>query len=149
MTLLEMINEDVIKVPLESNTKHDVFRELIEILHKAGKVKNTESVFDAVINRDNQMSTALENGIALPHAKTEEVNQLVLAIGVSPKGIDCDSHDGNLSHLFFLLLAPPDQSGPHIEALSEISRATKSNAFRRVLLSAQNAAEIVEFFCED
>ncbi|MDA3898985.1 MAG: PTS sugar transporter subunit IIA [Spirochaetes bacterium] len=149
MTLIELIREDVVKVPLKSKTKHDAFRELLEVLKNAGKISNSEVVFHAIIERDDQLSTAIENGIALPHAKTTEVDRLVLAVGISPAGIECSSHDGELSHIFFLLLAPPDQSGPHIEALSEISRATKSSAFRRLLLASQSADEIVELFCDE
>ena len=149
MTLIDLLTEEVVKVPMQASTKHDAFRELIEVLKKAGRIDDAEAVFRDVVARDDVMSTALENGIAIPHAKTKEVHQLVMALGVSDKGIDCSSLDGEPTKIFFLVLAPPDQSGPHIEALAEIARATKSNAFRRLLLSSQNAAEVVETFCDN
>jgi nitrogen PTS system EIIA component len=149
MTLIDLITEKVVKLPLKATTKIDVFRELIQILNDAGYLKDTEAVLNAVLEREDQMSTALENGIAIPHAKTTEVSHLVLAVGISPEGIDCDSHDEQFSHLFFMLLAPPDQCGPHIEALSEIAQATRSKAFRKLLLSSENAREVVELLCEN
>jgi len=149
MALIELITEEVVRVPLKSTTKHDVFRELLDLLHAAGRLNDPDSVFDELVSRDNIMSTALEKGIAIPHAKTTAVKTLVMALGISPKGINCDSLDGEPTKLFFLVLAPPDQSGPHIEALAEIARATRSNAFIRLLLSSQSSAEVVESFCEN
>lgn len=146
MAIINLITENIIKIPLESTTKPEAIRELVEVLKKAGKIEDTESVFNAVLTRENMGSTGLEKGIAVPHAKTNRVSSLVLAIGVAPKGIDFDSLDGEPSNLFFLLLAPPSQSGPHIEALSEIARLTRSESFCRILINAKSPKEIVDAF---
>ncbi len=149
MALIDMINKDVIKVPLESSAKEGIFRELIDLLAEAGKIDNPEAIYDAVIAREDLMSTALENGIAIPHAKTNAVSRMTMAIGILPEGADCQALDGKPSHVFFLILAPPDQSGPHIEALSEIANATKSSSFRRLLISAVSPEEILELFRDE
>ena len=94
-------------------------------------------------------STGLEEGIAVPHAKTDAVKTLTIAIGISPEGVDFNSLDGKPSKLFFLMLAPPDQSGPHIEALAEIAKLSKSKAFINALINAKTPDEIVELFKED
>ncbi|MCQ2604114.1 MAG: PTS sugar transporter subunit IIA [Spirochaetia bacterium] len=146
MAVINLIEEDVIKIPLEAKSKPEVIRELVDLLKSAGKIEDADSVFNAVITRENMGSTGLENGIAVPHAKTNKVPSLVLAIGIAPEGVDFDSLDGEPSNLFFLLLAPPSQSGPHIEALSEIARLTRSSSFCKVLLNAKSAKEIVEAF---
>jgi nitrogen PTS system EIIA component len=146
MALIDLINEDVVKVPLESAVKEDVFRELIDLLHAAGKISDPEEIYDAIIAREQLFSTALENGIAIPHAKTKAVNTLTMALGISPDGIEAESQDGKPSHVFFLILAPPEQTGPHLEALSEIAGATKSGSFRRLLVTARSPEEIVELF---
>ena len=125
MAVVNLIEEDIIKIPLEAKTKPDVIKELVDVLKKAGKIEDAESVFRAVMLRENMGSTGLEKGIAVPHAKTHKVNNLVLAIGISPEGVDFDSLDGEPSKLFFLLIATPQQAGPHIEALSEIARLTR------------------------
>lgn len=146
MAVVNLIEEDIIKIPLEAKTKPDVIKELVDVLKKAGKIEDAESVFRAVMLRENMGSTRLEKGIAVPHAKTHKVNNLVLAIGVSPEGVDFDSLDGEPSKLFFLLIATPQQAGPHIEALSEIARLTRSSNFCKLLLNAKTPKEIVEIF---
>ncbi len=146
MAVVNLIEEDIIKIPLEAKTKPDVIKELVDVLKKAGKIEDAESVFRAVMLRENMGSTGLEKGIAVPHAKTHKVNNLVLAIGVSPEGIDFDSLDGEPSKLFFLLIATPQQAGPHIEALSEIARLTRSSNFCKLLLNAKTPKEIVDIF---
>jgi fructose-specific phosphotransferase system IIA component len=149
MALVDLIRPEVVKVPLVSATKSEVIRELAECLRDAGKISDVEAVYDALMKRESMGSTGLEQGIAVPHAKTQAVNTLTVALGISPKGIEFQAIDGNPSKLFFLLLAPPDQSGPHIEALADIARITKSQAFCRTLIGATSPAEVVELFSED
>lgn len=149
MALLELISEDIVKVPLAAGTKTEVIRELIATLKDSGKIEDTEAVYDAIMKRESQGSTGLEKGIAVPHSKCTEVKTLTMAIGISHTGIDFESLDGQPAQLFFLILAPPDQSGPHIQALSEIAKLSKSNVFLRLIKSAQTAGEVVELFTEE
>ncbi|UCF97047.1 MAG: PTS sugar transporter subunit IIA [Spirochaetaceae bacterium] len=149
MALVDLIRPEVVKVPLVSTTKPEVIRELVEVLRDSGKIADVEAVYDALMKRESLGSTGLEQGIAVPHAKTPSVNSLTIALGISPKGIDFQAIDGNPSKLFFLLLAPPDQSGPHIEALADIARITKSQAFCRTVIGATTPAEVVELFSEN
>jgi mannitol/fructose-specific phosphotransferase system IIA component (Ntr-type) len=122
---------------------------LAELLRDAGKIADVETVYDALMARESLGSTGLEQGIAVPHAKTTAVDALTVALGIAPKGVDFQAIDGNPSKLFFLLLAPPDQSGPHIEALADIARITKSQAFCRTVINATSPEEVVELFSED
>jgi fructose-specific phosphotransferase system IIA component len=146
MAIIDRMSEDVIKVPLQSTTKKEAIRELIRILYDAGKITDVGAVMEAIVKREEQGSTGLEKGIAVPHAKCSQVNDLTIAIGIAPKGIDFDSHDGHPSFLFFLILAPPDKSGPHIEALSEIARMARSESFCDMLVHAKNAKEVLNLF---
>ena len=149
MTLLDLVRPKIVKVPLRGETKDEVIREMIQILIDAGRISEFDPVYRAIWDREAMGSTGLENGIAVPHAKVAEVKDLELSIGVSPGGIDFQAMDGRPSQLFFLILAPPGQSGPHIELLSEIARMTRSEAFCRSLVDARDAAEVVELFRED
>ena len=144
MALIDMIVEKVIKTPLASKDKPDVLRELVQILKDAGEIDDFDTVLKAVQEREDRMSTGLEKGIAVPHAKTAAVSSLKLAIGIAPQGIDFDSMDKEPSKLFFLLLAPPGQSGPHVEALAEIAKLVHSTSFCKALINADNAQEVVE-----
>ena len=144
MALIDMVTERIVKIPLESKDKPDVLRELVRILKDAEEIDDFECVLNAVQEREDKQSTGLEKGIAVPHAKTTAVSSLKLAIGIAPQGIDFDSLDKEPSMLFFLLLAPPSQSGPHVEALAEIAKLACSKSFCKALIRSENAREVVE-----
>jgi fructose-specific phosphotransferase system IIA component len=148
MSLIDLISEDVIRVPLNSAGKNSVMEELLDVLVAAGSVTQKEKALDALLRRESQGSTGLESGIAVPHAKTDAVTTLTVAIGISVSGVEFQAADGGLSHIFFLMLAPPDQSGPHIEALSEIARLARSPAFLKALANATSAHEVLELLGE-
>jgi mannitol/fructose-specific phosphotransferase system IIA component (Ntr-type) len=149
MALADLITSDVVKVPLDSRAKPDVIRELLQVLHDVGKIGDVDTVYDAVMMREAKCSTGLEQGIAVPHAKTEAVDSLTVAMGVAPNGVDFDSFDGQPARVFFLMLAPPDQSGPHIEALAETARIASSPSFVKALVNAGSAHDVVRLFNED
>jgi PTS system nitrogen regulatory IIA component len=149
MAIIDLISEDIVKVPMVAVTKLAAIEELIDALVSAGKVRNKGKILEAVLKRENLGSTGLEKGIAVPHAKTGEVSALTLAIGISFKGVDFNAIDGKPSKVFFLMLAAPEQSGPHIEALAEIARLTRSDTFCRLLSSAASPKDVVELFKEE
>jgi nitrogen PTS system EIIA component len=144
MALIDLIVENIVKIPLESKDKPDVLRELVQILKDAEKIDDFDNVLNAVQEREDKMSTGLQDGIAVPHGKSAIVSSLQLAIGIAPEGIDFNALDEQPSKLFFLLVAPPDQAGPHVEALAEIAKLAQSKAFCRALVRAESAEEVVE-----
>ena len=144
MSLIDLIVEKIVKIPLESKDKPDVIRELVQILKDAGEIDDFDAVLKVIQEREFKGSTGLQDGIAVPHGKTDAVSTLKLAIGISPDGIDFDSLDGKPSNLLFLLVAPPGMSGPHVEALAEIAKIAQSKAFFKSLISAGNSQEVVE-----
>ncbi|MBN2048997.1 MAG: PTS sugar transporter subunit IIA [Spirochaetales bacterium] len=148
MPLIDLIDKNVIKTPLTSTMKYDVIMELLGILDKAGKLENLDKAAEAVFAREDLGSTGLEGGIAVPHAKTTTVKTLTIAIGIAPEGIDFNALDGKPSRLFFLMLAPPDQTGPHIEALSEIAKITQSKSFVEALQRAKTPEAVLDLFQE-
>jgi fructose-specific phosphotransferase system IIA component len=149
MALIDLIKEEIIKTPLESNDKPEVLRELVQILMDAGEVSDFDAVLKAVHEREDKLSTGLEDGVAIPHCKCSAVSTLKVAIGIAPQGIDFNAIDGKPSKIFFLMLASPNQAGPHVEALAEIAKLVRSKAFCRALVSAENTQEIVELFRGD
>ena len=85
MALIELVSENIVKIPLESTDKPDVLRELVQILKDAGEIDDYDSVLRAVQDREDKQSTGLEDGIAVPHCKTDSVKSLKLAIGIAPR----------------------------------------------------------------
>jgi len=147
--LIDLVTEKIVKIPLESKNKPDVLRELVQILKDAGEIEDYDGALKAVQERESKLSTGLEDGIAVPHCKTAAVSSLKLAIGISPEGIDFDSVDGKPSKLFFLLLAAPNLSGPHVEALAEIAKLAQSKAFCSALTQAANAKQVVDLMKDE
>jgi len=144
--LIDLLNEKTIAVPLTATDKNGVINELIIMLHKAGKITDIAKTLNAILSRESQGSTGLENGIAAPHAKTDVVSQLTVAIGISKNGIDFDSLDNKPSKLIFMILAPPDKSGPHVVLLAEIAKLTRSAAWCTMLSEAKTPKEVIELF---
>ena len=142
--MIDLVQEKIVRIPLVSQDKADVLRELVQILKDAGEIEDYDAVLRAICEREEKMSTGLESGIAVPHGKTEAVSTLKLALGIAPQGIDFASIDRQPSKLFFMLVAPPNQSGPHVEALAEIVKLVQSNAFCRAVTAAKDAHEVVE-----
>ncbi len=144
MSLIDLVQEKIVRIPLVSTDKPDVLRELVAILKDAGEIEDYDAVLRAICEREEKLSTGLESGIAVPHGKTEAVSTLKLALGIAPQGIDFASIDRQPSKLFFMLVAPPNQSGPHVEALAEIVKLVQSKAFCRAVTAAKDAHEVVE-----
>jgi fructose-specific phosphotransferase system IIA component len=149
MALIDLVVPEVIRVPLQSKNKPDVLRELVQVLRDAGRIQDFETVLQAVQDREYKQSTGLEEGIAVPHCKTSAVSSLQLALGIAPQGIDFDSLDGKPTTLFFLLVAASNQAGPHVQALADVARLSRSKALCRALIGAENAQQVVELLqCE-
>ncbi len=144
MALIDLVEEKIVKIPLVSQDKPDILRELVQILKDAGEIDDFDTVLKAVQDREDKQSTGLEQGIAVPHCKCSAVNSLKLAIGIAPEGIDFDSMDKQPTNLFFLLVASPELSGPHVEALAEIAKLARSKSFCKALVNAENSQEVVE-----
>ncbi len=149
MALIDLISSDVIRLPLVSRAKYEIIRELVDILRDAQKISDADAVYDAVIEREEKGSTGLEDGIAVPHAKSDAVDDLTLALGVAPAGVDFEALDGEPSHLIFLLVAPHDKSGPHIEALAEIAKITRSRAFCQSIINATSTNRVADLFSDE
>jgi fructose-specific phosphotransferase system IIA component len=149
MAFIDLIEPSVIRVPLQAETKSEVLRELVDLLAAAGKLKDPEKALSALLDREALGSTGLEDGIAVPHAKSDAEDKLSVAIGLAPQGIDFQALDGKASTIFFLLMAPLEQVGQHIEALSEIAKMTRSKSFCRTLLASETPEEVVELFQEE
>jgi len=137
-----MMGEDLIIEDMQAETKLDVLREFSRLLHDAGKVNDREGLTKVLVARETLGSTGIGDGVAIPHGKLGNINELVLAFGRSRKGVDFDSLDGEPAHLFFLLLAPEDAPGDHLKALARVSRLMKNRELRETLMGAGSAGEI-------
>ena len=144
MRLSELLNEDTITISLSNKDKQGVIEELLDLAFKSGKIKDRSVALKAITDREALMSTGLERGVAVPHAKSKAVDDLTMALGVSSEGIDFQSADGKPSHLFFLLLAPEAAAGPNVKVLAQIARLTSDLSFCEDLKKASSSQEILD-----
>lgn len=144
MKLTDVLPEKQMSSNLEGENKFQVIEELLDLLDNNKKIINKEQALQDVLAREGYLSTGLENGLAIPHAKTDGVEQLVISLGIKKAGIEFESLDGKAAHLIFLVLSPRDTSGPHIQALATISRNLKEKTLRDALIRAESAAEMTE-----
>lgn len=133
---------------LTSSDKAGVLEELIDKLMNNGEISNKEAILEAVWKREKLMSTGLQSGIATPHAKTDHTDEMKVAIGLKPEGIEFESLDGEPSTIFVLLLSPTAARGPHVQFLAEIAKRLKDADSREKLLAADTAEDVAKFFIE-
>ena len=146
MSTKDMFSITRVCLDLKATTKDEAIDELIELLEKDGKLTNKIEFKKAVMKREEEFSTGIGMGIAIPHGKSEVVTEASIVFGKSEKGIDYQSMDDELAHLFFLIAVPNDSSDVHLRALSEISRKLMHSEIREQLLKAQSFEELSNVF---
>jgi len=148
MNLKTVISTDTINLHLKGNTKKEIINELLDILHKAGKIQDRETAYAAVMDREEKMSTGMKHGIAIPHGKTATTQDLVACIGVSDNPVDFDSLDKQPCRIFIMTLSPVEKTGPHLQFLAEVSLLFKSAEKREEILNAKTPEKILEILTE-
>lgn len=143
MLLSELLTPERIRVPLKGTQKDDLLRELVEVLRDSGAIADAEQVLRAVREREQVLSTGIGSGVAIPHGKSDGVNQLALAAGVTAAPVDFEALDGRPVSLFFLLVGPESAAGQHVKALSRISRLLRRDALREQLATARSPEEFL------
>ena len=146
MKVKKHLSRENIILELKAETKETVIEEMIDNLVKSGKIKNKEKALEAVMEREKKMTTGMQHGIAIPHGKTDSVDELVTAIALKKNGIDFDSMDKQPSKIFIMTISPASHSGPHIQFLAEVSKVLKSDKTRRKFLSAKKEEDILDVF---
>jgi fructose-specific phosphotransferase system IIA component len=143
------IHENCIIMNLKGNNKNSILYEMVDLMDNAGKLVDYEECLQAVLDREASMSTGMQNGIAIPHGKTDGVRELVVAIGLKKEGIDFSSLDGQPSKVFIMTLSPKKNTGPHIQFLSSISAILNKPHFIDDLLACPNAASVKELLIRE
>lgn len=144
MKISDLLIKERINLNLQSRDKKSVIREIAKLHDNTGILTDYEGYVGALNAREEQSSTALEEGIAIPHAKTEYVKQPALAMGRSTEGIDYESMDGEPSHLFFMIAAPAGADNTHIETLARLTQLLLDDDFRMSLEKAETPDEVLD-----
>lgn len=143
MLLTDLLTPDRIRIPLQASTKEELLRELVGIVTGPDRKEDQEEVLRAVREREAVLSTGIGHGVAIPHGKSPAVAELRMAAGTATAPVEFDALDGQPVALFFLLVGPETAAGPHIKALSRISRLVRNDDVRSRLIAARTADEFL------
>ena len=148
MNLKSVLTAETISLKLKGSSKNEIINELLDILVAAKKISDREAALNAIMDREQKMSTGMKHGIAIPHGKSNTIDDLVACIGVSENPVDFDSLDQEPCRIFIMTLSPVEKTGPHLQFLAEISLLFKSAEKRQEILDAQSADAIISILAE-
>ncbi|OGR89286.1 MAG: hypothetical protein A2992_02640 [Elusimicrobia bacterium RIFCSPLOWO2_01_FULL_59_12] len=149
LKVLDFLDPASVVVDLAATHKRAALEELASLLEKSGKVRDAKATVDILLEREKLGSTGIGQGIAIPHAKTDQTTQVAAAFGLSRRGVQFDALDGEPVYIFFLLVAPPDAAGLHLKALARISRLLKDKFFRQSLRDVKDAVEVLKIIRDE
>ena len=149
MHIVDLIRREMILPSLRATDKVGIIRELAAHLAENHSAIELKPLTRVLIEREGLASTAIGEGVAIPHGKLASVEEIVACLGRVRRGVDFDSMDGQPTYLFFVLVAPESSTGSHLKALARISRVFKDAEFRRRLLSADDADDMFAVIAEE
>jgi fructose-specific phosphotransferase system IIA component len=143
MKLSKFCDENLITFDLKATTKEQVIEELVELAAKSPLVKDGDELLRDIVHRENMVTTGIGYGVAFPHAKTKATKGIVIAFGRSEKGIDFEAMDKKPVYVFFLIAAPEDAIGAHLNVMARLSYIMKSPENRQHLLTVASPGELL------
>lgn len=143
MAVSEYLRQENCILELKAKNKKGVICEIAEVLGKTKKIKNSSKFIEDVLKRERLGSTGIGNNVAIPHARTESVKDIVVGFGKTDAGIDFKALDGEKVNLIFLMGSSPKQLNLYLRILAEISKLLMNSGFRQSLLKAKTAERII------
>jgi len=143
LKLSKFCEESLIVFSLKATGKDDVIKELVDLVSSSNMVKDVDLLLKDVVERESLVTTGVGYGVAFPHAKTRAVKGIVIAFGRSQKGVDFDAMDHKPVNLFFLIAAPEDAIGAHLNVMARLSYLMKSEKNRQKLMEATSPGDVL------
>jgi nitrogen PTS system EIIA component len=147
--ITDFLSAQTVVPALAQHEKDAVLRELAERVAVSYPGLDEQKVLEVLLERERISTTAIGEGVAIPHGKLPGVDRVLGVFARSPRGVDFASLDGGLTHLFFVLIAPENAAADHLKALARISRLLKDEAFRRRLMAGQTSEELFATIAEE
>jgi PTS system fructose-specific IIA component/PTS system nitrogen regulatory IIA component len=144
LQISEYIRDDLILLDLKAQDKAEAIRKLIDLLQQRGVIKDPDDFFREVMEREKLGSTAVGHGVALPHARTEKLDDIVVAVGRCAEGVDFGADDGQPVHMIFLIGTPPSEVNRYLKLLAGLSRLLRQQQVREAIMSASSESEVRE-----
>lgn len=150
MKFHSLLTEDLVLLDLKSRSREGVLKEMVDHLKAKKKISKDKDLFEKLIQREKLGTTAIGEGVAIPHCKLKGIKAPLFLLGVSKSGVDFDSLDGKPSRIFFVVISSPDNPGMNIQALAAIAKLVrKSGALPGRLLEAKNPRAAIRIVFEE
>jgi fructose-specific phosphotransferase system IIA component len=143
MEISDLLTENLIELNLTGETKEEVLAEMVDLLKEEAKITSKSEFYQQILAREEEGTTGLGRGVAIPHGKSDVVNELALVFGRSEAGIDFDSRDGKPVHLFFMVADYEGHSPEYLELVGSITREIRKEDYRAELLNATDTGEVI------
>lgn len=148
MKIMDVLNIEAINIDLKARDKKGILDELVApVTAKTGA--SHEKLVKVLLERERLGSTGIGGGIGIPHGKLKNLDSLTLGFGLSRQGVDFESMDGRLTHIFFLLLTPESSAGIHLKLLARISKLLKNENLKHRLMQAETAEDVIAVIQEE
>jgi fructose-specific phosphotransferase system IIA component len=149
MKLTQYIRPECFIVELPEKGREDALRRIVHAVAEKGLIKDETAVFASLMERESIQSTAVGNGIAIPHCFTDEVPDLIITVARSREGLEFDSFDGKPTQVVFLLMGNRQEHGLHLKALARIARLIKSTSFIDKIVASSTVEDMVTAFTQE
>jgi len=144
MKLSKFSDENLIVFDLKAASKEAIIEELVDLINLSNMVSDKDMLLKDIKDREELVTTGIGYGVAFPHAKTKSVKGIVIAFGRSNEGIDFEAIDHKPVNLFFIIAAPEDAIGAHLNVMSRLSYLMKSEENRQTLMTVTSPGEVLE-----
>ena len=149
MKIDEILSKDSIIANLTGTNKEEVLREITDFLQNQSLIKDKETLFNTLMEREKLGSTGIGENVAIPHGKSDELSQIVTVFGRSTGGVEFESLDQKPVHFVCMVIAPSNSTGQHLKALARISRIFKNQELRQGILKLEDANQIYSLLLEE
>lgn len=150
MKIQNLLIQDMILPDLKSEDRTGILTEMVSYLKKKNKISKEKDLYDRLLQREKLGSTAIGDGVAIPHCKMKGINNPIVMLAISKKGVNFYSLDGNPSHIFFLVVSSPDNPSLNLQILASIAHLVrKSNSLLKKILDAKNIDTTLDIIREE
>lgn len=151
MDFRNTLKQGCVCLELKGSTKQAIIEEMLDMLVSGNRIKaeHRETVLKAILDREKKMSTGVQHGVAIPHGKSEVVEDLVAAVALKKDGVDFGSLDGEPSRIFVMTISSVLRTGPHLQFLAEISKVLNIPSVRLSILAATSTEELLQHLTGD
>jgi mannitol/fructose-specific phosphotransferase system IIA component (Ntr-type) len=150
VTLHSLLAEDLIVSDLESRTRDEALKKIVGVLKSGGRISRAKNLYDKLVQRERLGSTAIGDGVAIPHCRFNGVKSPIVALGVSRPGMDFGALDGKPTHLLFTIVSSPDDPGTGLRVLAAVAQlARKATALPERIMEARSPRAVIDIIRDE